>query len=410
MKLFLLFVILLIVPFSCSQSKRAIFEKKLVIPKLDTSRFLPLEDQVEFLKKLDRSSEDVNLEVIGNTFIKHKSVINDIHLVTVGSDVDPILFFDCNIHAREWISSAVCHYLIWKLAHEFHKTGKQASSVRSFQWHFMPMANPDGYQYSHLDDQEKHRLWRKNRRPARSMEFDSKEQMLDCLKHPEGEGFINATEGECDGVDLNRNFPSGWGDGSEHFQEYSKYVSDEIYKGHKALSEPETRALHKHITENRDRILTAISVHCYGNVFLLPKGYLPTNHPDQLTPPDKARLEKMLKFINKDLGYSISNVADFFGETELSGGATDDYYYTFHDIKYTFTMELDPKNKTEHKLTSAFLLPAKQIRPVGRKIWRAMKRMAFYLEKNKEEEGKGKGKGKRKITPRRRRKKKEIRN
>ena len=38
------------------------------------------------------------------------------------------------------------------------------------------------------------------------------------------------------------------------------------------------------------------------------QGYLPTNHPDQLTPADKARLEKLLRFINKDLGYSISNV------------------------------------------------------------------------------------------------------
>ena len=40
------------------------------------------------------------------------------------------------------------------------------------------------------------------------------------------------TSGECDGVDLNRNFPSGWGDGSEHFKEDSKYAWDEIYKGH----------------------------------------------------------------------------------------------------------------------------------------------------------------------------------
>ena len=64
------------------------------------------------------------------------------------------------------------------------------------------------------------------------------------------------------------------------------------------------------------------------------QGYLPTNHPDQLTPADKARLEKLLRFINKDLGYSISNVADFFGDKELSGGATDDYYYTFHVRKH----------------------------------------------------------------------------
>ena len=52
--------------------------------------------------------------------------------------------------------------------------------ITNFEWHILPMMNPDGYIYTRNED----RFWSKNRR-----------------------SFPNQT---CIGVNLNRNFPSHW--------------------------------------------------------------------------------------------------------------------------------------------------------------------------------------------------------
>lgn len=59
-----------------------------------------------------------------------------------------------------------------------------AQFAKDFQFHVFPTMNPDGYEYS----RSKNRLWRKNRRRNR---------------HRSGQEA-------CNGVDLNRNFPTGF--------------------------------------------------------------------------------------------------------------------------------------------------------------------------------------------------------
>ena len=68
--------------------------------------------------------------------------------------------------------------------------------------------------------------------------------------------------GDCLGVDLNRNFPSGWGKGHPDFVLESTQPWSSVYKGsHRksphhqdlnhgltsAISEPESKAVHKHL-------------------------------------------------------------------------------------------------------------------------------------------------------------------
>ena len=60
------------------------------------------------------------------------------------------------IHAREWISVAVALFVIRQLV-EFHKSYK--SLVQDLDWYILPVANPDGYVYTHTTD----RLWTKSR-------------------------------------------------------------------------------------------------------------------------------------------------------------------------------------------------------------------------------------------------------
>ena len=87
---------------------------------------------------------------------------------------------------------------------------------------------------------------------------------------------------------MNRNFPSGWGEGHESFVRESNEPWQSIYKGRfltvamsksstrtlpgpHPLSEPETKALHKHMEKIRPDVLSAISVHSYGKDIYYPK-------------------------------------------------------------------------------------------------------------------------------------------
>lgn len=122
--------------------------------------------------------------------------------------------------------------------------------ILNYQWQFIPMLNPDGYQNSHETDHdgsnigswclhdldltiekvneqvkvrefsfsEKFRMHRKNMRPLSAMDLN-KSMLEKCHD-----------EGNCEGVDLNRNFPSGWGLGHETFVKESNDPSMSVYK------------------------------------------------------------------------------------------------------------------------------------------------------------------------------------
>lgn len=91
--------------------------------------------------------------------------------ISNGNPGNKAIWIDGGIHAREWISPATVTFLIEYLIQNFET---EAKAINSVDWHILPVANPDGYEYSHTHD----RLWRKNR----------------------------AINGRCEGTDLNRNF------------------------------------------------------------------------------------------------------------------------------------------------------------------------------------------------------------
>ena len=51
------------------------------------------------------------------------------------------------IHAREWISPAVCTYAIREVIENAATNGY----VDQINFHFLPVANPDGYEYTFTD-------------------------------------------------------------------------------------------------------------------------------------------------------------------------------------------------------------------------------------------------------------------
>src|SRR5205823_5099758 len=119
-----------------------------------------------------------------------------------------LLFMGCH-HAREWVAVEVPFLLADHLVKNADQSPIKTWLQRGEIW-VAPMVNPDGHEYSRVQD----RLWRKNRRP-----------------NPDG-SF---------GVDPNRNYGYMWG--TLNVPTSSQVPSDETYIGPSAFSEPEIRAI-----------------------------------------------------------------------------------------------------------------------------------------------------------------------
>jgi Zinc carboxypeptidase/Immune inhibitor A peptidase M6 len=118
-------------------------------------------------------------------------------------------------HAREWITPEMVRRLMHHFIDGYGSDPRITRLVNTTELWFVPVANPDGYDYTFT---EGNRLWRKN------------------LADNDGDGGITGV----DGVDLNRNYATKWGWDNEGS---SPQPSSQTYRGSGAGSEPETQAL-----------------------------------------------------------------------------------------------------------------------------------------------------------------------
>ena len=127
----------------------------------------------------------------------------------------PAVLYSGTQHAREWIATEVTRRLMNDYVAKWRANDRSVRKLlQTTELWFMPVLNPDGYQYTF----DTERLWRKN------------------LRDNNGDGQISVG----DGVDPNRNFPSHWGYDNEGS---SPITSSETYRGPSAASEPETKAM-----------------------------------------------------------------------------------------------------------------------------------------------------------------------
>jgi hypothetical protein len=127
----------------------------------------------------------------------------------------PAVLYTSTQHAREWITTEMTTRLIHHYLDNYATDAEIGQIVDSTELWFVPVANPDGYDFTFTPG---NRLWRKN------------------LRDNDGDGETTG----LDGVDLNRNFPHRWGYDNEGS---SPSVGSEVYRGPDPRSEPETRAL-----------------------------------------------------------------------------------------------------------------------------------------------------------------------
>ena len=119
-------------------------------------------------------------------------------------------------HAREWITPEMVRRLMHHYLEGYGTDAELTGIVNTTELWFLPVANPDGYDFTFTDE----RLWRKN------------------LRDNDGDGTITAG----DGVDPNRNFAVKWGWDNEGS---SPDPDSETYRGTGPNSEPETQALNQ---------------------------------------------------------------------------------------------------------------------------------------------------------------------
>jgi hypothetical protein len=261
----------------------------------------------------------------------------------------PWIYFQCQIHAREWISGATCQYIINNLLQQNAAGDPTASNIlKNYNIAVVPVVNPDGYAYTWLGTSGD-RMWRKNRR----------------------------ANGACYGVDLNRNYNDHWGQGGS-----STDPCSETYMGPSVASEPEVQATQNYMKSLQQTapIYLAIDWHSYSQLVLRPYGW--TSAPC----PNEAALRTMgTAYADAVRAYSgfVYTSQTAYALYVTTGSASDYFYSTsltstnggFHVAAYT--VELRPTSDPP-----GFILPPAQIKPCGQENYQGVLAFVNFIDKN----------------------------
>jgi len=155
----------------------------------------------------------------------------------------PAVLFSATQHAREWIATEIDRRLMYHYLNGWKDNDKPIKDLlKGTELWFVPVMNPDGYQYTF----DVERLWRKN------------------LRDNDGDGQTTIV----DGVDPNRNYP-------EHFkydeEGSSKITSSQTYRGPGPASERETQAIQW--LSDRVGFEFNLNYHSNGRWLLYPEGW-----------------------------------------------------------------------------------------------------------------------------------------
>src|SRR5215217_3187122 len=234
----------------------------------------------------------LKLEVIGHTLQGREIIALKVtkNANQLADGARPAALWMGTVHAREWIATEVDRRLLHHFVENYGKDAEITNLVNTRELWFMPVANPDGYQYTF----DAERLWRKN------------------LRDNNGDGTI--TNG--DGVDLNRNYDERWDYDNEGSS--SEWASD-TYRGTAPASEPEVKA-HQALI-NRMKFKFLVTYHSYGPLLLYAYGW------QIQTPSFDDPL--FIEYTGTDAhpaveGYDPGVGADLY----TTNGTTDDYSYS----------------------------------------------------------------------------------
>jgi len=227
----------------------------------------------------------------------------DIFIVKISQNADidnnrPEALYTALTHAREPEGMMQLIYFMYYLLENYGKDPVVKYIVDNRSLYFIPVVNPDGYEFNRLNNPNGGGMWRKNR-----------------IKNADG----------TYGVDLNRNFgPLNYWNSPNLGSSTSP--SSDTYRGTAPFSEKETQILRDLLSVCK--IKTALHYHCYGGLLIYPYSALAKETPDSLIFREYA--SAMAGYTNSIYGTDEQTVG------YSTRGSSDDYFYdgdTLHNGK-----------------------------------------------------------------------------
>lgn len=203
-------------------------------------------------------------------------------------------------HAREPGSMQQLLFYMWYLLENYNTNNEIKNLIDNSEIYFIPVVNPDGYQYNCTQNPSGGGMWRKNRR-------------------------LNA-DGSY-GVDNNRNYSYHWGESGT-----SNVPSSDTYLGTAPFSEIENQAIKWFVEQHQFKI--AINNHTYSNLLLYPYGYL-----ENVYTPDDALFQEISSVMVAENHFN--NIVSW--QLYPAAGDSDDWMYaetSTHNKIFAMTPEI----------------------------------------------------------------------
>lgn len=232
---------------------------------------------------------------------------------------EPEVFVNARTHAREHMTTEQALVLLHWLTDGYATSSRIRRIVDGTEVFIVPDLDPDGARYDLKGP--RYRRWRKNRQPYR--------------------GAV--------GTDLNRNFGYRWGccGGSD------KRPSGNHFRGAKAFSAPETRAVRRLV--NGRRFVAALALHSYGGQVLWPYGYTTVDRPRDMPAALHRTVRRLARGIAARNGYRAMQASSLY----ITSGSFMDWMSGVHRIP-TLTLELRPNTRA----AGGFYPPPSRIGPI----------------------------------------------
>jgi hypothetical protein len=254
--------------------------------------------------------------------------------VSADATARPIIFWFCGEHAREWLPPMFCTYMAEQLALRYQNGDATVRTLLGrFEFHILPVMNPDGYEFSHTSNN----MWRKSRRPNTNV------------------------PSTCIGTDLNRNYAFQWNTGGS-----SNDPCSETYHGGTCANQcgsfnnVEVQNLRSYMTSVGSRVRVQTDCHAYGNMWMHPWGYttaLPTAEPQMRANGNAA--VTAIRGVN-GLSFAMGSIARVI---YVASGSSCDWFYGTHGVTQGWAPEVRG---------SSFQPPASNIGPSNNELWAGM--------------------------------------
>lgn len=233
---------------------------------------------------------------------------------------EPEVLFDGGHHADEHMGVEMVLKIMRWLVDGYGTDTRITNIVNGREVYLVFSVNPDGADYDIGNG--RFRYWRKNRQPT------------------PGTGYT--------GTDLNRNYGYKWGGGGRT----SSNPAAITYRGPKAFSAPETRAMRdflaSRVVAGRQQIRTHITFHEAGRLVMWPYGYTSADVPSDMTAQDQRAFVAMGKAMAATNGYRPQQASDLY----VTSGTARDYAYGVYRI-FSYTFELSNRDYMDDSLIAS---------------------------------------------------------